>query len=240
MFSHLDFIFEDQGLTDYQDSSRFMLVANRQEAGLELVLVNFSELTPTLEKNGPWFVGYIHLTKSTLCQLAWMVSSVIRNPAYKGAGSALYAFAAKLISMPLTSDRVAKTSASAQNLWRSIESSADWQEVELNNYLHVDKTKIYYRATTFPAKSIRKMENPLDTVKDCRLPNSYGEVTNPNKALELLGTASAWRYVGPLDPKPLLKRSKEILRKHAKETGSDSLGNRIFAAGYSTFDSSRY
>lgn len=239
VFSHLDFIFEDQSVTDYEDSAAFMLVANRQELDLELVLVHYRDLGAALEENGLWFAGYIHLTKSSWCQPAWMVSSVVRNPAYKGAGNALYAFAAKVLSMPLTSDRAAETSVSAQKLWHTIEASPEWQEVKLNNYIQAQKTKTYYHVTTFPAKTIRKAEHPADEASDCRMPSSYGEVVNPNKALELLGTASAWRYIGSLDPKPLLKRGKEILRKHAKETGNESLGNRIIAAGYSAFNSSR-
>jgi hypothetical protein len=223
-----EFLSEDQEQVDYQDTTKFALVTDQQTDDAEIVLVNHTKLTKDIEGASDWFVAYIHLVKHPSCQAAWMVASVIRNPSYKGAGYVLYALASKIVNSPITSDRDSKTTNAAQQLWRRIEASSEWEETKLNNYASLGVNKAYFDVRKFPTKTMRRTSAPANTFYDCPLPNDYGDIKNPMKMLDVLGVAGAWKYIGSLD-------STALSRQGNKLTKGNTLKHRLMAAGLAAF-----
>lgn len=182
--------------------------------------------------------GYIACSESEKdCLGALQVSIAVGSPEWKGAGISLYALASDYYEAPLTSDRSHSSSVAARETWAKIEQSPEWVKVGegLDNYAETPSGKFYMDVQgTYPnrkAKPRKKIvkgliKNIIRTFKgvetketypktqqeidDCPLPTKGGNVSEPEKMAELVGTADAYRYKGPLKATPLRKQAEKI------------------------------
>lgn len=66
-----------------------------------------------------------------------------------------------------------------------------------------------------PDKTIPKTSTEID---DCPLPTKGGYITEPEEMADLVGTADAYRYTGPLKAAPLIKQGETLLIKTSDPT----------------------
>ena len=169
------------------------------------------------------------------CMNALQVSVVAGSKKYPGAGITIYGLASDYYGAPLTSDRSHSTSIAGRETWARIESSSDWKIAGdgLDNYADAGNKKFYMDISgTYPGRSAKPrlkkgggiggfLKNLLisqeteprtpEKIDDCPLPNYVGGTTDTRKMADLLGTANAYRYVGPNKAAPLVQRAQEII-----------------------------
>ena len=166
------------------------------------------------------------------CLGAMQVSYAVGSPEWKGAGLTLYALASDYFGAPLTSDRDHSSSVAARETWAKIEKSPEWKKAGegLDNYaqtpsgkLYVDVQGIYPNRTAKPRiKAVKGLVKNVvgaeetqpktpQEIDDCPLPTKRGYVSDPEKMADLVGTADAYRYKGPLKAAPLVKQAENIL-----------------------------
>ena len=155
------------------------------------------------------------------CADATIAGSIVASTEYPAAGYAMYALYSKISGHPLTSDRNVSTTDSAKKLWSKIETSGDWQKIELDNFYPMPdpenfrkRIKNFYDISgTWPNRKINHRpegaKTPEDPNDDCRLPPWRDDENELDKKL---GTANAYIYNGPLDPQPLLQAGSELLQ----------------------------
>lgn len=170
------------------------------------------------------------------CLGAMQVNMAAGSPSWKGAGISLYGIAGNYFDSPLTSDRDHSSSVASRETWAKIEKSSEWKKVGegLDNFARTHKGKIYVDIEgTYPnrlAEPRIKQDKKLaitsfkditpdktfpktpGTVDDCPLPTKGGSVLDPEKMAELVGTADAYRYTGPLKAEPLVKQAESLLQ----------------------------
>jgi len=152
------------------------------------------------------------------------VQYVVGSPKYPGAGITMYALASKHFDGPITSDRGHSSSVAARTTWAKIETSGDWKlaGTGLDNYALVNNQKTYVDIKgKYPSRTVSwDKTNPTnprtpEEIDDCPLPTKYGDVKEIDRMADLVGSANAYRYTGPLQPEPLISYGKEVLKKLA-------------------------
>ena len=158
------------------------------------------------------------------CLTALQVQYIASSPKYPGAGITIYALASKHFDGPITSDRGHSSSVAARETWAKIEKSGEWKLAGggLDNYALVNNQKTYIDIKgNYPSRTITwDKANPTqphtpEEIDDCPLPTKYGDVKDINQMADLVGSANAYKYTGPLQPEPLIKYGEEVLRKLA-------------------------
>lgn len=178
------------------------------------------------------------------CLGSLQVSFAVASPKWKGAGTTLYALASDYFGAPLTSDRRHSSSTAAKEMWAKIEQNPEWKKAGegLDNYAQVSSGKMYMDIQgTYPNRTAEPRTKQVkgffknvvgamksiagdaseteprtrETIDDCPLPAKKGDVTNPERMAELVGTANAYRYVGPLKAEPLVAQGEKLLRQTA-------------------------
>jgi len=173
--------------------------------------------------------GMISLAESeNSCLGAMQVGLVAGSPTWSGAGLTMYALASDHYGVPLTSDRKHSSSVAARETWAKIEKNPDWKKVGdgLDNYAKLDNQKIYMdiegsypertvkprmgkiEKSDIPNLQVKDLSKPTsrtpEEIDDCPLPTKGGEIKDPEKMSNLLGTADAYKYTGPLKAQPLI------------------------------------
>lgn len=178
--------------------------------------------------------GMIECTeRANDCLSAMQVSYAVSSPEWKGAGITLYALASDYFGAPLTSDRDHSSSVASRETWAKIEQSSEWKKAGdgLDNYANTASGKLYVdieghypkrlaeprvtqnklAITSFkdiiPNKTVPRTSTDID---DCPLPSKGGFVSEPEKMADLVGTADAYRYTGPLKAAPLIKQAEKL------------------------------
>jgi hypothetical protein len=163
------------------------------------------------------------------CLGAIQIPYVASSPNWKGAGISMFAFASDYFGSPITSDRSHSDSVGARETWAKIEASPQWKLVGdgLDNYAPTSPQKTYMDFQgTYPnrtAKILPGSKTPIE-IDDCPLPTKQGELSNAEDMAEVLGTANAYRYSGPLSAQPLisnLQKAMPELETLAKTAGID-------------------
>ena len=156
------------------------------------------------------------------CAGATIAATIVASQEYPAAGYAMYALYSKISGKPITSDRNVSTTDSAKKLWAKIETSGDWEKVELDNFSPMPdpdnfrkRIKNFYDISgSWPNRKIEHRpqgaKTPDDPSDDCRLPPWLEDENELNKKL---GTANAYTYHGPLDPNPLIQSGLELLQQ---------------------------
>jgi hypothetical protein len=208
------------------------------------------------------------------CMNALQVSVVAGSKKHPGAGITMYGLASDYYGAPLTSDRSHSTSIAGRETWAKIERSPDWKIAGdgLDNYADAGNKKVYMDISgTYPGLSAKPrlkkgggiggfLKNLLisqkteprtpEKIDDCPLPNYGGEITNTRKMANLLGTANAYRYVGPNKAAPLVQRAQEVIAKADSDlainpnkvsaaTSLDMLVGQLFGSRYEGSDTTR-
>lgn len=201
--------------------------------GNTLLLVNSAELlkySQGSESEVPYekiAAGMVQLreTETDECFGAMQVAFVAGNPLYPGAGSTMYALASKVFDTPLTSDRAHSSSPAAKKAWAKIEQSPEWTMIgaELDNYVRVTDQNGAYKSFVdyqghFPSRSVKDLgpsgaKTPDSSIDDCPIPTK--KKTNISKwdvpkVADLLGSANAYKYKGPVDAKGMLAYGKKL------------------------------
>jgi hypothetical protein len=171
------------------------------------------------------------------CLGAMQVSYAVGSPEWKGAGLTLYALASDYFGSPLTSDRNHSSSVAARETWAKIEKSPEWKKAGegLDNYAQTSSGKLYVDVQgTYPNRTAEPRIKPVkglfknivgafksgaeetqpktpQEIDDCPLPTKGGNVSEPEKMADLVGTADAYRYTGTLKAAPLVKQAENIL-----------------------------
>lgn len=171
------------------------------------------------------------------CLTAMQVSYVVASPKWKGAGLTLYALASDYFGAPLTSDRSHSSSKAARETWAKIEQSSEWKKAGegLDNYATTPSGKLYVDIQgTYPNRTSEPRIKPVkgfiknvvgaikggagetapktpQEVDDCPLPTKGGSISDPEKMADLVGTADAYRYVGPLKAAPLVSQAEKLM-----------------------------
>jgi hypothetical protein len=177
------------------------------------------------------------------CYGAMKVSLAAGSRKHPGAGITIYGLASNYFKKPLTSDRKSSSSVAARETWAKIEKSSDWEKYEggLDNYAQVGNKRVYMDILgTYPNRSAKPRfkkgtsavgnffknlvstpdTEPLtqDPIDDCALPNQSGNLKNPSKMADLLGTANAYSYVGYNTAAPLIRNSEKTIRNLKRNT----------------------
>ena len=209
------------------------------------------------------------------CLGALQVSVVAGSKKYPGAGITMYGLASDYYGAPLTSDRSHSTSIAGRETWAKIESSSDWKLAGdgLDNYADAGDKKFYMDISgTYPNRKAKPrlkkgggiggfLKNLLisqeteprtpEKIDDCPLPNKLGGTTSTSQMADLLGTANAYRYVGPNKAAPLVQRAQEIIAKADSDlatnpnkmvsaaTSLDMLVGQLFGSRYEGSDTTR-
>lgn len=170
------------------------------------------------------------------CLGVMQVSLAVGSSRWKGAGINIYGIASNYFGSPLTSDRDHSSSVASRETWAKIEKSSEWTKVGegLDNFARTSKGKLYvdiqgtypqrlaeprikqdkklavisFKDTT-PEKTFPKTSGTID---DCPLPSKAGSISDPEKMADLVGTADAYRYNGPLTAEPLVKQAEKLLQ----------------------------
>ena len=172
------------------------------------------------------------------CSGAVEINYMARNPKFPGSGATMYALISSYYRSPITSDRVHSTSDSAKKAWARIESSGEWEKVELDNYSDIEDDWYRFKGT-WPNRSVTTSDEPStpDKYDDCKTPRGIGSDAVNNK----LGTANAWIYHGSLNAHEISEHAEDALPEIAKETGYDrrhlesrikSTANKLFSKYY--------
>jgi len=182
--------------------------------------------------------GMIQCSESAnTCLGAMQVSLVVGSPEWKGAGLTLYALASDYFGAPLTSDRSHSSSKAARETWAKIEQSSEWKKAGegLDNYANTSTGKMYMDIQgTYPNRTSEPRIKPVkglirnvvsaiksdagetipktpQEIDDCPLPTKGGHISEPEKMADLVGTADAYKYNGPLKAAPLISQGEKIL-----------------------------
>jgi hypothetical protein len=182
--------------------------------------------------------GMIELSeRENDCLGAMQVVYAAGNPNWKGAGITLYALASDYFGAPLTSDRSHSSSKAAKETWAKIEQSSEWKKAGegLDNYADTSSGKMYMDIHgTYPSRTaeprIKQVKGLIkniigaikggagetepktpQTIDDCPLPTKGGNISDPDQMADLVGTADAYRYTGPLKAAPLVKQAESLM-----------------------------
>ena len=208
------------------------------------------------------------------CLGALQVSVIAGSKKHPGAGITMYGLASDYYGAPLTSDRSHSSSVASRETWAKIERSPDWKIAGdgLDNYADAGNKKFYMDISgTYPSRSAKPrlkkgggiggfFKNLLlspeteprtpEKIDDCPLPNYGGEAMDAKKMADLLGTANAYRYVGPNKAAPLVQRAQEVIAKADSDlamnpnkvsaaTSLDMLVGQLFGSRYEGSDTTR-
>lgn len=237
-------LFEDlepKKITSYTAPAFALFVTNETR----LVLVHTNSLLAYLQTNDDNIpvldicAGMIECSeRENDCLGAMQVSLAVASPSWKGAGITLYALASDYFGAPLTSDRKHSSSKAAKETWAKIEQNSEWRKAGdgLDNYATTPDGKLYVDVTgTYPNRSAKprvttQQPDPKEPKKvgaqetqprtpqvidDCPLPTKYGDVSDPERMAELVGTADAYKYNGPLKAAPLLAQAEQVKKQAA-------------------------
>ena len=157
------------------------------------------------------------------CLGAVQISYVASSPNWKGAGITMFALASSYFDSPITSDRSHSDSVAARKTWAKIETNPEWKMAgtELDNYAPTSPNKTYMDFQgTYPNRTANVLPGPKTNVEidDCPLPTKQGELSNAQDMAEVLGTANAYRYNGPLSAQPLINNMDKIMPDLQKTT----------------------
>ena len=163
------------------------------------------------------------------CLTAFQVEYIAGSPKYPGAGITMYALASKHLGGPLTSDRNHSSSVAARETWAKIETDGNWKMAgtgldnyaivkhplfnQINNKTYIDIKGKYPNRTTSWNKDNPSTPRTPEEIDDCPLPTKYGDVKDLDQIANIVGTANAYTYTGPLQPEPLIKHGQEVLQK---------------------------
>lgn len=199
--------------------------------------------------------GMISLEESgDTCLGAMQVGLVAGSPSWPGAGLTMYALASDFFGTPLTSDRKHSSSVAARETWAKIEKSSEWKKAGegLDNYAKTpDGNKVYMDVQgTYPSRTVKtrmrgevvlptdipnlqikdltKNNGPRtpEEIDDCPLPTKLGSIKDAQKMSDLLGTADAYRYTGPLKAKPLVDNFERV-RALASSKEENPMGTNL-------------
>jgi len=136
------------------------------------------------------------------------------RPAFKGAGSVMYALASKFYDAPLTSDRKHSSSTDARATWDKLTTSGGFKRVQpLDNFFDDKASGLKKYVDIDPDDRSSYLELPEPKTKteidDCPLPAYMGKADLAT-AVKYTGTADIWKYQGSIDPNPLLQRHKQV------------------------------
>lgn len=170
------------------------------------------------------------------CLGVMQVTLAAGSPKWKGAGISIYGIASNYFGAPLISDRDHSSSVASRETWAKIEKSSEWTKAGegLDNYAKTPKGNIYVDIEgTYPKRLAEpriKQDKKLSitsfkditpdktfpktstTVDDCPLPSKGGFILDPEEMADLVGTADAYRYTGPLNAEPLVKQGEKLLQ----------------------------
>ena len=151
------------------------------------------------------------------CLGAAELGFVAASNKWKGAGITMYALASDYFDSPVISDRRHSSSVAARETWATkIETNPEWTKagIGLDNYAPVSKTYMDIKGT-FPARKVSRRSQPKtkEKIDDCPLPTKGGELKDPEKMAELVGTADAYKYNGPLSAQSLIDNFESKISK---------------------------
>ena len=209
------------------------------------------------------------------CLGAMQVKYAVGSPNWKGAGITMYALASDFFGAPLTSDREHSSSVAARETWAKIESSQEWRKAGdgLDNYAETPSGKMYMDIQgTYPSRTaeprIKKTKGIIknivgalkggasetepktpQVIDDCPLPTKGGYVNEPEKMADLVGTADAYKYNGPLKAAPLISQGQAIVQQLQNPAANPkkfdvefllvSMSSALFKARYKGSDTAR-
>jgi hypothetical protein len=104
-----------------------------------------------------------------------------------------------------------------------IETNPQWQiaGTGLDNYAPTSPNKTYMDFQgTYQNRTANVLPGPKTKIEidDCPLPTKQGELSNAQDMAEVLGTANAYRYNGPLSAQPLINNMDKIMPDLQKTT----------------------
>lgn len=226
-------LFETPNPKDYTSSNEYALI-NVYQTNYQYTLVNVK----AFERK---FYNEYHVPTEDLiaasveidleppknCAGAKQISTMVASPKYPAAGYLMYCLVSKLINGPIISDRESSTSNSAKKTWARIETSGDWEKIELDNYGYISEpnkvtnTKTYFDfQNSWPDRTITKLAGPKTPPvnDDCTLKGNTPDIINSK-----LGSANAYIYLGSYNPQPLLDKGKEIIQTAIAKLGKDDI-----------------
>lgn len=155
------------------------------------------------------------------CLGAAEVGLVAASPKWKGAGITMYGLVSNYFGSPITSDRRHSSSVAARETWTKIENNPDWTKagVGLDNYAPDSKKYVDIQGS-HPSRKITLRSGPKtkEEIDDCPLPTKGGSIKEPEKMAELVGTADAYKYNGPLSAQSLIANFDNMISKMQNPT----------------------
>lgn len=150
------------------------------------------------------------------CLGAAEVGLVAASPNWKGAGITMYGLVSNYFGSPITSDRRHSSSVAARETWAKIEGNSEWAKagVGLDNY--APDSKIYVDIQgSYPSRKVSRRSQPKtkEEIDDCPLPTKGGSIKEPEKMAELVGSADAYKYNGPLSAQSLIANFDDMISK---------------------------
>ena len=160
------------------------------------------------------------------CNGAVEINYIVASPYFKGAGTAMHKIISKYYKKPIISDRDNWDTDLSKQAWKRTETNPEFKKLELDNYgekwrngKRIKGHDHYYDSLDWfdikghwPNRVIDVNDKPktIDNEKDdCMVPDESDYL--PKKLDQVLGTADAYLYTGPINTEALIDSFDNLL-----------------------------
>lgn len=207
---------------DYGNPNQFALLVSDKRFVLIDKQQYIQHLTSEVELDIPSYIAawaYPKNVHTKDCNGAVEINYIVSSPYFKGAGSAMHKIISKYYNKPIISDRDNSDTDFSKKAWNRTETNPEFKKLELDNYgekwrngkrirggnHYYDSLDWFDIKNHWPNRVIDVNDKPktIDNEKDdCMVPDDSDY--QPEKLDQVLGTADAYLYTGPLDPQSLI------------------------------------